>query len=350
MDEILENVGPFGRYQKLILALAGLVSSMTASVVYSTVFTAASPRLICSNLASLNDSSNNKTSEPSSCQAWTDLKSNQNSSYECRFDTKHYDSTLVTELGLVCDKTWMASLTTTMYLAGTISGLFLGYFSDRYGRKKSALALSIIISAVLSLWLIVPFELVDLDDSSKYVLFCILQFICGATGKSLYMVSYILVFELTTTKYKTLVTNVFSYVYITGEIFLLLVAFIAPDWKIIMLFLAVFSIITVFLVAFLMPESPRFLMSKSHHNAKLQSLLKKIARINGKVCDEKILEKEIELETKQQQSAETTSQNDEETKQEVKILFKKENLLKIALFIYIWFTLSLCYYGVSLGK
>lgn len=37
-------------------------------------------------------------------------------------------------------------------------------------------------------------------------------------------------------------------------------------------------------------------------------------------------------------------------KQEVSFISKKRNLLRVAAFVYIWFALSLTYYGVSLGK
>lgn len=237
MEKVLNQIGPFGRYQKLVLVLAGLVSSLTATVTYSTVFTTASPRLICTPL---NQPSNYTTEaidyyeieeepSPSTCRMWTELRRNSSAPYECRFDQTYYKETIVSAWGLVCDKAWMVSLTVTINLAGAVSGLFIGFFSDRFGRKRCAFVLAFVLATLLCLWQLVHFHLINLDDNTSYILFCVLQFCCGAMAKSLFTISYILIFELTTSKYTTIASNVFSYMYVMGELFSVLCSYAFKD-------------------------------------------------------------------------------------------------------------------------
>lgn len=47
MDKLIESIAPFGRFQKLVTALIGLVSSLTAMLVFSNVFITARPDLSC---------------------------------------------------------------------------------------------------------------------------------------------------------------------------------------------------------------------------------------------------------------------------------------------------------------
>lgn len=127
---INDELSTFGKYQKFILLLAGTISIFTAMPIFSTVFTAAYPDLICSRL-------NDSIREENSCQIWNELESNRNdSNYECKFDTSYYGKTIITEWNLVCNKEYLASLTQTLYLIGTFSSIFVGYLSDNYGRKK----------------------------------------------------------------------------------------------------------------------------------------------------------------------------------------------------------------------
>lgn len=47
MDKLIESIAPFGRFQKFATALIGLISSLTAMLVFSNVFITARPELSC---------------------------------------------------------------------------------------------------------------------------------------------------------------------------------------------------------------------------------------------------------------------------------------------------------------
>ena len=78
----------------------------------------------------------------------------------------------------------MKSLTQTINLAGAVSGLFIGFFSDRFGRKRCALALAIVLASLLSLWQLFLFKIIRVDNSTSYIIYCVIQFCCGAMAKA----------------------------------------------------------------------------------------------------------------------------------------------------------------------
>ena len=94
--------------------------------------------------------------------------------------------------------------------------------------------------------------------------------------QALYCVAFILVIEVTTQKYTTIVSNLFLYMYVLGEIFALIIAFFGRDWHITNWTLVIYSAVTLAVIGFFIPESPRFLFwqniftKKTYHDS-LQS-------------------------------------------------------------------------------
>lgn len=142
--------------------------------------------------------------------------------------------------------------------------------------------------------------------------------------------------------------------YVVGELFVLGVAYFFRNWHVMNWAMAGYSILTVFVIWLLIPESPRYYVSVGK-NEKALKLLNKIGKFNGKDTSE-VLKDSLALdnlvnEDKEQTSEVTDKISSEEKKQKLSILWKpRQNLIKTGLFLYIWFALSLVYYGVSLGK
>jgi hypothetical protein len=115
MDEILTQAGAFGIYQKLSLFTIGLASALAAMTIYSTIFTANQPDLIC-HPKSLDNVTRNESDSirlPESCKIWSNAS--QTDLYDCSIDDKFYSS-LVNEWLFVCDKSYLVGLTQTMYM------------------------------------------------------------------------------------------------------------------------------------------------------------------------------------------------------------------------------------------
>jgi hypothetical protein len=110
MDKILNEINGFGKYQKVLLVLIGLMSSLDAMAIYATVFIAAKPKLMCK----IKDS-NSTEYLSNTCEVWSNLTKakelNLTSSYECDWDTEYYGQTIINEWNLICDRVYLVSLT-----------------------------------------------------------------------------------------------------------------------------------------------------------------------------------------------------------------------------------------------
>lgn len=362
MEEIFDSIGPFGRFQKLALISAGVATSLTALTIYSTVFSSADPGLICTKR---NDSDRNilNSTSMSKCEMWKTVKEsyrlNKTPEYECHFDTKYYNITMVTEWELICDRAFMTGLTQTIYMVGMMCGLFIGFFSDKYGRQRSSLVVAALIVLLLTVSEVLKMSVFKIPVDILYAIHCVIQFFLGALAKAIYTIFYILLLELTTAKHNTIVSSVYLYIYVGGELIVLGIAYFFRDWHVMNWFMVGYSFVFLFIIWAFIPESPRYLISTGQHE-KATVLLRKIARFNGKDDSNSIFADSIEFKKIIDMELEPTTNRvaDESLKNEANsssvglrsLWAPKQNLIKTCLFIYIWFALSLIYYGVSLGK
>lgn len=119
MENLVEKVGGFGRYQKLTLVLVGTISSLAALTTYSLVFNNAYPKFICQKKTDLSQMDTEIHQSNDACSIWKNLTTYQGANefpYTCNFDTEFYGNTIVTEWDLQCDKIYLSSLTQTMFM------------------------------------------------------------------------------------------------------------------------------------------------------------------------------------------------------------------------------------------
>ena len=157
MDDVLQSVGAFGKFQYKTVIIIGLISALTSACIYATIFIAAEPEFICTKIATtISTSELNVTDadESDTCAIWSQLNSaNYNLSdshnYTCYFDKQQYDKTIITEFDLVCDRQYLAGLTQTSHILGSTFGFCGGIIGDKYGRRKSTLLFSFLLTACL---------------------------------------------------------------------------------------------------------------------------------------------------------------------------------------------------------
>ena len=354
MNTIIENLNPFGRYQKLMLLVIGIPSALSAITIYSTIFTAAEPGYFCKNNEDIISLKNNSKEL---CNIW----SNKSKNNDCYFKDKYYGDTIISDWDLICDRKFLASLTQTFYFCGQFSGLFAGYFGDKYGRKRASFVILCLLSATMILTQILLLDEININVNGKYVIYSISQFLIGGFINSLYSSTYILLLELTTSKYNTLLSNIMLTNYVVGELIILLLAYYIRDWQIINAIIAVLTTVTAIAFYFLADESPKWYAEQKNY-AEAVKVLKKIARINKNNFDETQFENEIntyeESSNKMFDNKVAPIENlklDESTgKTSMKIILieiftPKKILLKTLLILYIWFASILLYFGISLG-
>ena len=345
MGTFFDSLKQFGYYKIFILLIISLSSNLVALTTYATVFTAAEPKLSCKH-------TENDTIIPNTCEIWLELSGNSslNNSYECVYSHSLYGLTIVNELDLICDKFYLVSLSQTMFMVGSLFTFFGGWFSDRYGRRKVCfkqissnlklflkiflLKVSLAAAVLLSLSIILPeilMQTLQLNYMFKYVLFAASQFGCGFFSYLLYVTSYILLIEITSPEYHTLVSNFNLYMYVVGEVLLCGVAYFLQNWHFINIFIAAFSIVIIVLITMFLPESPSFLIANDRY-PEAESVLK-------------LLNQSQQLPVIDKVSEQATS----DSSIIEYLLNPKRNMLKIFLLCYIWISLSMIYYGVGLG-
>ena len=237
------------------------------------------------------------------------------------------------------------------------------------------ISMSIIINEVSQL------TIFGLDINGKYIVYTITQFLLGFFVSTNYYASFILLLEITSSKHITIVSNFYDYIYVFGELLVLIVSYYARNCHLINYFIGFYSLMIFLLVALFIPESPRFLITKQKYK-EAYSVLKKIAKING--TQTSITSYQDFLNVFSSSDVKNTSNNNNETSDLImekinmeiekkptkpndkpkdylysanrsnsvyNYLFKeKNNFLVTFLLSYIWISISIIYFGVSLGK
>ena len=152
MDHVIESVGEFGKFQYKVITIVGLISTLSSVCIFATIFIYAEPDLICKNISNHTDNfknydfiknTSNTTFETNECKIWSNLKEDKNLSkdYKCYFNKTYYDKTIITEWNLICNKQYLASLTQTFQMIGSIFGFCSGIVGDKYGRRPAVFLL-----------------------------------------------------------------------------------------------------------------------------------------------------------------------------------------------------------------
>jgi OCT family organic cation transporter-like MFS transporter 4/5 len=382
MDEILNSINPFGKYQKLSLLLIGLTTILVSMPIYSSIFVLAKPRFKCFYYNPINQTNESTImkfkNDELTCNIWFNISSTDvnNTQIECKYDKTYYGQTVINEWNLICDKQFLASIPQTIYMVGTFSCFGIGFFSDKFGRKPLLLMLCIFLSLNLSFSQILQIKYFNFNISTKFIIFTISNFFTGCAVASIYSVSIVLSLELTTKKYSTIATNIGLYMYVFGEVIVLIIAYFLRNWHLINTVNAIFSFIVTLLIYFFLEESPRYLeQQKMYHEAYI--ILKNIAKINKK--EEKLKNEneiiqdlmkssseDIDFDIKNNDSCLNNDDNNNEVRLDLlnnKKKFKPFNnsvfsfvfstnkdLIQICLLVYIWFAIQLIYFGISLGN
>jgi len=259
MDNILESINPFGRAQKIYCLIIGLIVSITGSGFYSSVFYIAEPELKCEteNFNNFNNSNTNV------CAMWKNLTksllSNQKSVYSCQFKDEYYNLTLVNHLNLVCDKQYLLSMSQTIFFIGSICSVVNGVISDRIGRKKSCVFFVAIYTLALIINQILVIDLLfEMSNTSKFVVYCVFQFISGFLNYCVFSVAYVLLFELITEPYRIPLSNAYVYFFVFGEFFVMLSFYVTKNYLWTNWILAIYSSISLVLFWIVVPESPKY--------------------------------------------------------------------------------------------
>uniref|UniRef100_UPI00398EB25B solute carrier family 22 member 2-like n=1 Tax=Pristiophorus japonicus TaxID=55135 RepID=UPI00398EB25B len=360
-DELLEEAGAFGFYQKKVFFLICITSAMFSYLYVGIVFLAVTPDHWCRSpgVAELRnkcgwslEEERNYTVPPDSadsssyshCERY-DIEWNatsvscenplsflQNGSADlarmvCQdgwvFEDGSFPS-IVTEFELVCADAWKVDLSQACLNLGFMIGtIFLGYAADIYGRKLCFL-FSVFATTVAG---------IAVALAPNYIWFLIFRTLQGLLSKGGWLSAYILITELVGFEYRRTVGIINQMCFSFGVMLLPAIAYFMPAWRSLQLMTTAPNFI--FLIYYwLMPESPRWLLSRKKKEEAMK-ILRKVAKKNKKTFSTKIETVEIE-------------DCDEQLKSpSVKDLVKTPQIRKNTLILmFNWFTSAVVYLGL----
>ncbi|XP_070567472.1 organic cation transporter protein-like [Ptychodera flava] len=376
-DDILEYLGGFGPFQKRIFCLLCFLSAVLALHIFSPVFILAETDHWCYvpqleqyyNANCTNENTYDFCLETfknftipfeesdgacgdrlvySKCYRHNitavdfhpgeDVTKYTNTTTKCdhgwTYDRSTYKSTVIQEFNLVCDRYYLASLSSSVYMLGVfLAPIPFGYLADRIGRLATAMigAVGMTIFGIVSAF---P------PNTAAFITF---RFLTGFIGSGLGMASGILGTELVGPSWRIFTQSARNICFSVGYMLLAALAYFIREWWILQLVIGL-CIVPLLSVWWVAAESPRWLLATGR-TKKAEKLIRKIDRVNSTNVPETVFD-EIRA------APEITNKEEDHAKQcnSRLDLFRYPNLRKrtVKLF-FCWFTVSLVYYGLSLN-
>lgn len=367
LDDILPQVGEFGKYQKLMLWLVCLPACFPCGFcAFNQLFMTDIPEHWCyvPELQNLTVEDRKNLSIPkyndtfAKCYRYavnfTALSNNDieefNSSKwpteKCtdgwEYDMSKISSSIVIDFNLVCDKDIYPTLgLVALNLGGPFGVYFFGYLNDRIGRKKTFFLCltTLIVGGILT------------AASPDFWWWAASRFVVGLTIPAIYQIPFIISLELVGPNYRSFITVLTCLFYTVGLIMLAGITYLIQDWVYLNLVTSL-PFILYYLYWFYLPESPRWLLAKGKFE-EASVILEALAKTNNK---------ELPTSFKQQLKQKMTNKRTDSEEEMFQINFGLVDLcgspnmrLKTLLITLNWFAnnmvyVGLSYYGPSLGS
>ncbi|KAK6187137.1 hypothetical protein SNE40_005225 [Patella caerulea] len=356
-DDVLETIGPFGKYQKIRCFLLCLFASVSAWHALNMVFIGAEPEFHCDNqnmnissskISNISDAGLLELLVPDdSCQQYDEkdviifydnstgvhrLLSSNMSTTDCTrgfwYSKEKYSSTIVSKFDLVCKRKFWKSTSKSVFFFGRLCGaIAFGQLSDRFGRRPIffvGAAVLLVAGSVAA-------------AAQNIYMFLPMYFLQGLAQAGIFLVAFTLSTELVGPKYRLFVGIMILMFYSFGYMTLSGMAYLLRDWRYLELAITLPVVLFVAYWWFL-PESVRWLLSQNR-NEDAHKYLQKAAATNGTVLPTSITENLHDSNT---------------VKTDRKYYFidlvRTWPMAKISLNLWFnWFVNALVYYGLSLN-
>ncbi|XP_017092468.2 organic cation transporter protein [Drosophila bipectinata] len=378
-DDILTEIGEFGRFQRRNYLLICLPVLFAAANSLSYVFTAGAPtyRCIvpaCDNLEAPDYGAewvsiavpgrwnNQGQFTPDTCNKFVENKTDSiiPSSDHCAAETftaytercwqfvyNSDEHTIVQEWGLQCQENlWKLAFVGTTHFAGLVVGTALsGYLADRFGRKH------------VFLFCIVFMALTGVGQALawNYISFLVFAFLNAVGTSGVYPLAFIIGVEMVGPRKREMSSIVLNYFYAVGEA-LLGLAFFLPNWRNLQLVLSLPPLVCVGYF-WLVPESVRWLLARDRRE-QAGTIIRKVAKVNRRDISVELMAsfKQQELEADGVTGEEISTDNtvpghkDDQIWVAVKQVLSSHILMgRYAIMLLVWAVNAIVYYGLSLN-
>ncbi len=359
-DSALEEIGQFGKYQKILYYTVCSSIIFTTCLGLSVVFTAAIPKArcfipTCDNLThpSYSLAFDAKTGFAnftipkeesggfSTCSRFTVKNStttatcdpehfDEHDTFNCThdkiYDKTYYKSTIVSEFELLCGEEWKVPVVESVMFVGVmVAALVGGLLADKFGRRH------VFMSALL----ITFTSGLCLAFSTNYWMFLVFQFLAALGQAAAFQTAFILAVESVGKSKRVFCGIVIEYFFVVGEVTLTLMAYLFGNWRyIIGITLAP---IIIFLFGWpLLPESVRWLVA-NRRDDEAEAVIAKMAKVNG-------------VEGFDISAHKITRPSTDERSESLLAVIKCWILLKRFLnMCFCWLVVTMVYYGLSLN-
>ncbi len=187
-----------------------------------------------------------------------------------------YGRTLVSDWNLVCVRSHLKAATQNTFIIGTGMSVFTGILSDKLGRRTVMITLIFTMFFVLNVTQIVMHS-EAITANTKLFLFTVSRFFQGVCC-SMFTISFVLLLEITGPKHRVTAGNITAYSFSIGQMIIAGLAFYFKDWRKVQWVLALY-ILPFFIYYWLVPESPRWLLSVGRID-EARRVLVKITRVS----------------------------------------------------------------------
>ncbi|UJR37768.1 hypothetical protein I4U23_030461 [Adineta vaga] len=277
LEHVIHECGSFHRYQYIHFFFLSLFPIASGIVNFYYVFGAAENIYECqipnemkrnfhvdilpSQCSYIIKNDQNITIRMNSCTKW-------------KYDRSVFGETFTSEADFICERSIHRSFLATMLQMGAMMIFFTGQIIDMIGRRRSfhLLVGMLLITSIITQSLL---QFVPMSTNQKFALLLINQFVSGIDT---FMVSFLLLMEITTSAYATFVGNLALVAFAIGEIVITGMAYICRHW---LLLKWVITLYVLALIPYLIyvPESPHWLLTK-HRYDELEKTLRQIAQCN----------------------------------------------------------------------
>ncbi|XP_023226409.1 organic cation transporter 1-like [Centruroides sculpturatus] len=339
-EELLEDAGGFGLYQKLLAFVFLLGAMSTAGLNYWTqIFILLEPEHNCSlpdannSLDVINRDSCHLYIRPNDTNLNETVKVRCNSGWD--YDYNELFPTMTSEQNWVCEENWRVYLTHMAFWIGSVVGFFIsGIISDRFGRRRTIIILELvsIVSNVLSIFM------------TNHLTFSAARFLTGLTVLTSSTLAFLLTIEYTGVSQRTMIGMLQGVGWTITAAVSPWILYYVRNWRKMLFICSVPNVLMIFMLWWV-PESASWLLTRGKKDEAIK-ILNRISAVNKRKLDKDHFKRILSRKNSHEKKEEEDSK--EIFSLIIKVIRTKYLRKNLFLLLILWFFVSLCYNGNTL--